>query len=262
MHTLRIVVAYKGTHYYGWQDLGSNEQKPTVQGCIHQALKKICKYQDCIVSGASRTDAGVHALGQVAKLTVPMDIKPLNLQMGLNALLPDDIRVTQCRACPLWFNPNRGAISKEYHYYFSVGSVANPLLSDIVTHITPAGEPLTCDPININKMKDACQLFIGTHDFYSFATRDASVRSTQRTISQCEIVLSNFSELNGDVYSLRMSGDGFLKHMVRYISGALIKLARGELDLSQISEALQARQEKKLAPKSKAKGLHLISINY
>ncbi|MBV1869933.1 MAG: tRNA pseudouridine(38-40) synthase TruA [Gammaproteobacteria bacterium] len=262
MHALRIVVAYKGTHYYGWQDLGSNEQKPTVQGSIHKALKRVCKHQDCIVSGASRTDAGVHALGQVAKLTVPMDIKPLKLQMSLNALLPDDIRITECCACPLRFNPNQDAASKEYHYFFSVGSIASPLLSDIVTHITPASEPLTCEPINIDKMKEACQLFIGTHDFYSFATRDASVRSTQRTISRCEIVSATFGGLNGDVYALEISGDGFLKHMVRYISGALIKLARGELDLIQISEALLARQEKKLAPKSKAKGLHLISINY
>ena len=119
-HYYRVVVSYNGSNYFGWQDLGADEEKATVQGTITQALRKICKYADCTVAGASRTDAGVHAQGQVAKFSIPLEITPEKIQRGLNSLLPDDIRIWQSTCCQADFNPNKQSISKKYRYYFSI----------------------------------------------------------------------------------------------------------------------------------------------
>ena len=262
MYHYQTTIAYKGTHYFGWQDLGAIEQKPTIQACIHKALKKICDYQECTVSGASRTDAGVHAQGQIAKLTLPIEINAEKLQLGMNSLLPEDIRVQQCTACHKEFNPNQHSLSKEYHYYFSTGSITNPALCDIISHIPLNHRPCNNKTLDISAMKLACHHFVGEHDFYSFATRDSSIASTIRSISHCEILNADFSDFNGETYCLKIIGNGFLKHMVRYISGALFELGRGNININQITEALEKPQKDKLSPKSKAKGLHLIRINF
>ena len=135
MYHHRLVISYKGTSYFGWQDLGTSEQKPTVQASIHQILKKICKYQSCTISAASRTDAGVHAQGQVVKITIAIEIESGKLLLGMNSLLPDDIRILQCEPCAAEFNPNKDSKSKEYHYYFCTDPIHNPVLNDFVAHI-------------------------------------------------------------------------------------------------------------------------------
>ena len=96
MYYHRLVISYKGTSYFGWQDIGAGEQKPTVEASIHQVLKKICNYESCTISTASRTDAGVHAQGQVIKITIALAIESGKLLLGMNSLLPDDIRILQC----------------------------------------------------------------------------------------------------------------------------------------------------------------------
>ena len=262
MPSFRTLIAYKGTHYYGWQDLGANEQKATVQACLHNVLKTICQYQHCVVAGASRTDAGVHAQGQVAKFTVPMEIGSRKLQNKMNALLPDDIRIQQCSPCPPSFNPNRNSLSKEYHYYFSTQENINPIFSDIVIPISHSHIKQEAGAIDIKAMQQACELFIGKHDFFSFATQDANLKSSIRTVFDCAILKADFAGFNGDIYYLKIIGDGFLKHMVRYIAGTLFELGRGNLSAKQISKALECNRNEKLSPKSKAKGLHLIKINY
>ena len=104
MYHHRLTISYKGTNYFGWQDQGASEQKPTVQASIQQILNKICKYQGCTISAASRTDAGVHAQGQVVKITIPVEIDSGKLLLGMNSLLPDDIRILQCEPCAAEFN--------------------------------------------------------------------------------------------------------------------------------------------------------------
>ena len=141
MYCYKLKIAYKGTNYFGWQDLGDSEPKPTVQATIHSVLKKICKYQACTIAGASRTDAGVHAQGQVAKVTIPVDIETGKLLQGMNSLLPDDIRIVKSESCAEEFNPNKDVKSKQYHYYFSLGPVSSPVLHHFVTHVTPAIGP-------------------------------------------------------------------------------------------------------------------------
>jgi len=258
MHHHLIIVSYKGSRYFGWQDLGATEQKPTIQSIIHQVLKKICKYQHCSISGASRTDAGVHAQGQVAKLTLPIKIESEKLLRGMNSQLPGDIRIQHCEPCAKEFNPNKDSKSKEYHYYFSTDKIDNPILNDFVYHVTPGDN----NPMDLELMKSACTLFIGEHDFYNFATRDDKIKSTIRNIDLCEIIKADTLDFSQDTYYLKIKGNGFLKHMIRYIAGTLFEVGRGNINLSEINEALKNRQEHKPCPKTKAKGLHLIEICY
>jgi len=262
MYHHRLVVSYKGTNYFGWQDLGTGEQKPTVQASIHQILKKICKYQNCTISAASRTDSGVHAQGQVVKITIAIVIESGKLLLGMNSLLPDDIRILQCEPCAAEFNPNKDSKSKEYHYYFCTDPIYNPVLNDIVAHISSNDKASATGPLDIELMQRACKLFVGEHDFYNFARRDANIGSTFRTIFSCEILQAQASTFGNKIYYLKIVGNGFLRHMIRYIAGALFALGRSQLSLSGISEALVDHKEEKISPRAKSRGLHLIRICY
>ncbi len=262
MYHHRLVISYKGTRYFGWQDLGSNNQRPTVQANIHQALSKICKHQSCTISAASRTDAGVHAQGQVVKITIPIDIESKKLLLGMNSSLPEDIRILQCEPCTAEFNSNKDSKSKEYHYYFCTDSVYNPVLNDFVAHIASNSMASTTEPLDLELMQRACKLFMGEHDFYSFAKRDANISSTVRTILSCEILKTESTAFGNEVYYLKIIGNGFLSHMVRYIAGALFELGKNKLNLNDISEALTVRKVDKICAKAKSRGLHLIKISY
>ena len=262
MYHHRLVISYKGTSYFGWQDLGISEERATVQASVHQILKKICKYQNCAIHAASRTDAGVHAQGQVLKITIPLAIESGKLLLGMNSLLPDDIRIMQCEPCAAEFNPNKNSKSKEYHYYFCTDTIYNPVLNDTVVHIPSHSKAYATGSLDIELMQRACELFIGEHDFYSFAKRDATMNSTFRTILSCEILEAPPSTFGNKIYYIKIVGKGFLRHMVRYIAGALFALGKNQLSLSDISEALLNHKEKKISPKAKSRGLHLIEICY
>ena len=262
MYHHRLVISYKGTHYFGWQDLGADEQKPTVQASVQQVLIKICKYQSCTISAASRTDSGVHAQGQVAKITIPIAIDSEKLLLGMNSLLPDDIRILQCEPCAAEFNANLDSKSKEYHYYFCTNPIYNPILNDFVAHISSNSKALGTGPLDMELMQRACKLFIGGHDFYNFARRDTNIGSTIRTILSCEILQAQPSTFGNEIYYLKIVGNGFLRHMIRYIAGALFALGRSQLSLNDISEALVGHNETKICPRAKSRGLHLINVCY
>jgi tRNA pseudouridine38-40 synthase len=262
MYHHRLIVSYKGTSYFGWQDLGSDQEKPTLESTINQVLKIICKYEHCTIATASRTDAGVHAQGQVIKISIPIEITSEKLLLGMNSLLPDDIRILQCQSCPAAFNPNINAISKEYHYYFCTDIIHNPVLNDSIAHITLHVKDPTAQALDIELMQKACKLFIGEHDFYSFAKRDSTMDSTFRTIYNCEIIQASSSPFGNNIYYIKIIGKGFLRYMVRYISGALFALGKKQLTLDEISQALVHHKEEKISSKAKSKGLHLIEICY
>ena len=262
-HHYRVAISYNGSNYFGWQDLGDKEDKATVQRTITQALRKICKYADCTVSGASRTDAGVHAQGQVAKFSIPLEISPEKLQLGLNSLLPEDIRIWQCTKCQADFNPNKQSINKKYRYYFSTDRISSPILSGIVAHVPSRMEGAQSNTqLDLESMGKVCKLFIGEHDFYSFSSRDKNIDSTVRTISHLEMKRTDALGLDVEVYYFEVEGDGFLRHMVRYIVGAIFEVGRHVIDSEDIRQALCNRNEKKFSPKAKARGLHLIEIAY
>jgi tRNA pseudouridine38-40 synthase len=262
MYHHRLIISYKGTSYFGWQDLGAGQEKPTVEASIQQVLKKICKYQSCNISVASRTDAGVHAQGQVVKVTIAIEIKSEKLMLGMNSLLPDDIRILQCQPCTAQFNPNKDSKSKEYHYYFCTDTVYNPVFNDIVAHIPSKSIDSSTQSLDIELMQEACKLFIGEHDFYSFAKRDANMNSTFRTIISCEILQAKPLNFGNEIYYLKIVGKGFLRYMIRYIAGALFALGKNQLSLNDIREALEKRKEEKISSRAKSRGLHLIEICY
>ena len=263
MYYHRLIISYKGTSYFGWQDLGTNEQKPTIEAIIHKILTKICKYESCTISVSSRTDAGVHAQGQVAKITIPLLIESKKLLLGMNSLLPDDIRILECQSCDALFNSNKDSKSKEYHYYFSTDAISNPILNDIVEYIPFSNNTSTAGAsIDIELMQRSCKVFIGEHDFYSFAKRDNTMNSTFRTILSCEILQVEPITFGNKIYYLKIVGEGFLRYMVRYIAGALFSLGRNQLSISDISEALSIHKEEKISSKAKSRGLHLIQISY
>ncbi|MBA1421321.1 MAG: tRNA pseudouridine(38-40) synthase TruA [Epsilonproteobacteria bacterium] len=227
MYHHRLIVSYKGTHHYGWQDIGEGKQKPTIRASINEVLQKICKSRDCTIATASRTDAGVHAQGQVIKVSIPLVIDSSKLLLGMNSLLPNDIRILLCEASTLAFNPNKDSKSKEYHYYFCINSIHNPMLNDTIAYIPSNGSI----PLDIALIQEACKRFVGEHDFYSFAKRDTTVTSTFRTVVSCEIIKTQPKVFGNDVYCLKIVGEGFLRYMVRYIAGALFALGR-EMRLS------------------------------
>jgi len=260
MHYHRLTVSYKGTHHYGWQDIGEgdkkpSEEKPTIERIIQKVLQRICKSPDCTIATASRTDAGVHAQGQVIKVSIPLAIDSKKLLLGMNSLLADDIRILLCDPSTKAFNPNKDSKRKEYHYSFCTDPIHNPLLNDSVAHITSQ------KPLDIPLMKEACKLFIGEHDFYSFAKRDTSMHSTVRTIVSCKVALQS-TQYGNEVYSIKIIGEGFLRYMVRYMAGALFALGKGEIGLNDIVDALSHRNGEKLSPRAKARGLCLIEVFY
>lgn len=273
----KVVISYKGSNYFGWQDLGDSGQKPTVQLLITQVLRRICKFADCKVAAASRTDAGVHATGQVAKLSISVAIPAIKLQMGMNSLLPDDIRIEECTVCSPEFSANRDSVSKVYRYYFSLDDVSTPLLNDIVAHVN-LGNGLQGDLIESNllqsnllqgdkalkleTMREACEHFIGEYDFYSFAVNNKQVKSTVRRVVRLELRQTNFSDITNNTHYFEIEGSGFLRQMIRYIVGALFELARGNIDIAEIDAALHQHNDHKLSAKAKARGLHLMQINY
>lgn len=262
MHHHRLVISYKGTQYFGWQAQGPGDPKPTVQASVQEVLKQICKYQHCTISAASRTDAGVHAQGQVAKITIPVDIPSDKLKLGMNSLLPDDIRIVQCESSTTAFNPHKDSTSKEYHYYFCPEPIHNPVINDFVAHTPSDDKALTAEGLDIALMQQGCMLFVGERDFYNFAKLDTDIGSTYRTVTSCEILAMEPSAFGGNIYYLKIVGQGFLRHMIRYIAGALFALGRHQLTLNEISAALANDKQGKLTPRARSRGLHLIRINY
>lgn len=258
----KVVIAYKGSQYFGWQDLGDGGKKPTVQFSITQVLRKICKFTDCKVSAASRTDAGVHARGQVAKLSISIDIPAEKLQLGMNSLLPNDIRIMTCHHCLPAFNPSQDSVSKIYRYYFSLDEVSTPLLNDMVASVVLCEDPQSNKILRLETMSQACEHFVGEYDFYSFSVNDKQVKSTVRRILRLELQQAHFSDMSNDTHYFEIEGTGFLRQMIRYIVGALFELARGKLNIIEIQAALHQRNEHKLSVKAKARGLHLIQVNY
>ncbi|PVZ66817.1 tRNA pseudouridine(38-40) synthase TruA [Pelagibaculum spongiae] len=257
MYYFQVTIAYKGTAYFGWQAQSTDtlyEEKPTIEGTILSRLKKMTHYQPCTVSGASRTDGGVHALGQIAKLTISKDISPEKLLLGLNSILPDDIRILTCRPSTKQYQPSKSSISKEYHYYFVTSPIDNVTTSDIAMHL-----PIS-NPDDLALLRSACKLFVGRHDFYNFSSRDKGITSSTREIFHCDIHQASFSPLADELYYLKIIGNGFLKYMVRYLMGTLYELAKGRISLDDISRYLDQHQTDKLSARAKPKGLHLINI--
>lgn len=251
-YTYKLILSYKGTQYSGWQNQTTNPN--TVQNCVEKVLTPIAKYKDFQVIGASRTDTGVHASGQVLKVVLPKEVEPTNLLMGMNSKLPDDIRVIRSEFIHPQFNANKDSKSKEYHYYFTMNQSENAITAQTIYSFP--------EHLNLDLMQLACKKLIGEHNFLSFSTPGANTSSTIRNITKCSIEKTNFLTHPEDVYYLKIEGNGFLKYMVRIIMGALWDIGLEKLSIKELENSLSSGEKIGTRNKAPAKGLHLINIKY
>jgi tRNA pseudouridine38-40 synthase len=240
MRRIRIKLAYDGGGFHGWQ---VQPGLPTIQGALEEIVSAI-EGRPVHVAGSGRTDAGVHALEQVAAFTLDNPIPLPNLRKAINRLLPPAVRVLSTEEVPADFHPRFDAKAKTYEYRIYRGEVCSPFEWPYVHHY-----PF---PLREDLMAGLARLFEGEHDFTAFAAadeRDAEGRSKVRT------VWTSLLERHGDRMVYRIRGSGFLKHMVRNIVGTLIEAGRGNLaDLTALPSRCGAT-----AP---AKGLFLVSVEY
>ena len=245
MRTLKITLSYDGTDFRGWQ---VQPDQPTIQAAVEKVLSVI---EDAAVKvhGSGRTDAGVHALGQVASFALRNPIPADNLRKAMNRLLPDAIRVLRVDEAWLGFHARHSARAKTYEYRIWRGEVCPPLVSRYVHPF-----PYRLDEA---EMQRAAPRFAGTRDFRSLAaTNDEPLESAVRTI------FSSTLERHDEQLIYRVRGSGFLHHMVRNIVGTLVEVGRGNLLAHDIDGVLEAKNRAAAGPTVPARGLSLIEVEY
>jgi tRNA pseudouridine38-40 synthase len=240
MRRIRITLAYDGGPFHGWQ---VQPELPTIQGTLEQIVSEI-EGKPVPVAGSGRTDAGVHALAQVAAFSIDNPIPLVNLQRAVNRLLPPTVRILAVQEAPTNFHPRFDAHAKTYEYRICRGEVCSPFEWPYVHHYPY--------PLAEERMAALARAFEGEHDFTAFAAsddRDAEGGSKVRTI------YSSVLEARTGSLIYRVRGSGFLKHMVRNIVGTLIEAGKGNF------ENFTALPEKS-GPTVPAKGLFLVSVEY
>jgi tRNA pseudouridine38-40 synthase len=244
---IRIDLSYDGTHYHGWQ---VQPGLPTIQGTLEDVVGAI-EGQPVHVAGSGRTDAGVHALAQVAAFSIENPIPVENLRKAMNRLLPRDIRVWCAQETPLHFHPRFDAKAKTYEYRIWRGEVCSPFDYPYVHH-----HPY---PLRIEDMIEAAPMLEGEHDFTAFSAtddRDEEGGSKVRTIWMSRICLE------GERLYYRVRGSGFLKHMVRNIVGVMFEVGKGNLTARDIEQRLTPQCRIVSGPAVPARGLFLVSVEY
>ncbi len=252
MRTFKLTLAYDGTNYAGWQ---SQPDRRTVQGSLESALLTVTgKSIRTMASG--RTDAGVHAVGQVVGFRSESRLEPDVLLRALNANLPHDIRVVASQEAAADFHPIRDARRKIYRYFIDDHPVPDPFERHYVWQFpTRLDETAICD---------AARALIGRHDFVSFQTRGSERESTVRAVSICveRQVSVRAPEIPGSRLAITVSATGFLYNMVRNIVGTLVEVGRGSKAASWVATVLQARDRRAAGPTAPPQGLFLWHVEY
>jgi tRNA pseudouridine38-40 synthase len=244
MRTLKLTLAYDGTDYVGWQRQANGT---SIQQLVEEAFAPLVGSAPT-VAGAGRTDAGVHALGQVASVTATLDYPASAVQRALNMRLPADIRVVGAVEAQPGFHARSHATAKSYRYRLATTPVRSPFDRWFVWH--------SPEPRDVDAMRLAAGLLVGRHDFASFQARGSSVIDTARTIHRLEI-RDDAGELVIDV-----DGDGFLRHMVRIIVGTLAEVGSGLRQPEAITAMLAARNRQAAGATAPACGLTLVAVRY
>lgn len=254
MKRYKLILRYDGHDYHGWQKQEPPDCEPlrTVQAVTELAVCRAVR-EPVVLTGASRTDAGVHAQGQVAAFTVEDSRIPVErLHYAINKWLPDDIVVLSAEEADLEFNPINGAVSKAYKY-----TIYNEQLRPVFDRYRMYHCWLD---INVERMHEAAQLLVGTHDFESFANAQHGRESTIRTIFSCGVSQAAIGG-NRIVY-IDVVGSGFLYHMVRIIAGTLIEIGRGHWEVDYITDIINACDRQKAGTTLPPEGLCLQWIKY
>ena len=241
---VKLIISYDGTNYCGWQ---VQINGITVEEVINRELSRMLG-EDIAVIGASRTDSGVHALGNVAVFDTFSKIPPEKMCFALNQRLPDDIRIQDSCEVPLDFHPRYCDSTKTYEYKILNRRFDNPVMR-LYTHFVYM-------PLDYEKMQEASKYLVGEHDFKSFCSARTQVTDTVRTIYSLDVSKED------DIIKIRISGNGFLYNMVRIIVGTLIKVGLKVYPPEYVKEILEACDRNVAGPKAPAKGLTLIGIVY
>lgn len=244
MKRIMLRVAYDGTNYCGWQ---VQPNQPTIEGELNKALTSLLK-EEIKVIGASRTDSGVHSLGNVAVFDTNSPIPPHKICFALNQRLPEDIRVQSSMEVASDFHPRHCDTRKTYCYSIQNSMVAMPTtrLYSYFVH----------NSLDVEKMQEAANYLVGTHDFKSFCSIYTTVEDTVRTIYQVEV------KKEQDQIKILIKGNGFLYNMVRIIAGTLLQVGYGRMEPEKMKEILAGKDRVLAGPTAPAHGLMLMEIEY
>ena len=242
-----LTIAYDGTKYSGWQKQ-KNPEVVTVEGALETALRRLFRDNTLECIGASRTDAGVHALGQRAVIDVETTIPAEKIPLAIRSFLPEDIIVTKAQEVPAAFHPRYDCVKKIYEYRFWNGAVKNPKERLYSTYVRT--------PLDVEKMNRGAKGLLGTHDFAAFCAAGSQASTTIRTIFDCHV------ERERDCVRILVTGDGFLYHMVRIIAGTLMAVGMGKLPPEAVAEIVESRDRRRAGQTAEPQGLTLMQIFY
>ena len=245
MRRIKLTVAYDGTDYCGWQ---TQPNGITIEEVLNKKLSKLTG-ENIVIIGASRTDSGVHAMGNVAVFDTKSPIPPERFSYALNQKLPDDIVIVKSEEVPSNWHPRYQVSRKTYEYRIlnRTFRMPNRRLDTYFYH----------HKLDVDKMKRAASYLVGEHDFKSFCAVGAQVKTTTRTIYSCEV------EKDGnDIITIRVTGNGFLYNMVRIIAGTLIRVGGGELAPDEMPQILGKKDRTAAGPTAPAHGLTMMGIEY
>ncbi len=245
MTTYRMDLAYDGTRYSGWQRLGGETE--TLQGRIEAVLTRLLE-EPVEIAGSGRTDAGVHARGQVASFHTKKTMAPEKLMAQLNHYLPGDITVLKMEVADDRFHARYNAVKKVYRYQVWNAPLQNPMERRYRHHVP--------EPLDLKAMREAAALLLGTHDFSAFTSMKSKKKSAVRTLHEITIA-SKGAEMD-----ITFIGDGFLHHMVRILTSTLLEVGAGRLELEQVTEVLSGKDRSKGSPLIPPQGLILWAVDY
>jgi tRNA pseudouridine38-40 synthase len=243
--TLKLTVVYDGTRFVGWQRQAEGE---SIQGLLEDALARF-EGAPVTVHGAGRTDAGVHALGQVASARLTCAHDAATLTRALNAQLPPDVRVLRVEEAAADFHARFSARAKTYRYVIRNAPIAMPFERAYVWHLR--------EPLNVDAMRRAAAVVIGTHDFSAFQSAGTPARDSVRTILRSEIV-----EREPSLLLYEVTGTGFLRHMVRALLGTLVEVGRGWRRPESLASLVAAGRRADAGATAPPHGLFLVSVDY
>jgi tRNA pseudouridine38-40 synthase len=257
----KLTIAYDGTPYHGWQ---VQPGLPTVQGALAEAIRHITG-EAVLPQGSGRTDTGVHALGQVASFSLESPIPGANLQRALNNFLPASIRILTIEDVPPEFHARHSARRKTYEYRIATHAICPPTLAPFVWNCTW--------PLDLARMDEAARHVVGTHDFTSFAATspDLATRKAEeeeedalgaRSRSAVRTIFASGWHREEELLVYRVTGSGFLHHMVRNLVGTFVDVGRGRTSPDALPEILAARARAAAGPTAVPQGLFLVEVDY
>lgn len=247
MKRVMLTVAYDGSAYSGWQ---VQPNADTIEGQLNKHLSELLG-EEITVIGASRTDAGVHALCNLAVFSTNARIPAEKISYALNQRLPQDIRIQKSEEVAEDFHPRKVETRKTYEYCIYHAKFANPILEKYSYFVYV--------PLDLKKMKQAAEILVGTHDFAGFSTYKPEVTNTIRTITNIQILTEHpWDKQDCELIRIRVTGNGFLYNMVRIIVGILVAIGRGQMEPGQVLENLQACDRELAGPTAPAQGLMLM----